>query len=65
MTLQEIERAVEALSPEDLKAFCEWFAAFEAKLWDRQFELDVVAGRLDALADRALQQLHNGECSDL
>lgn len=33
--------------------------------WDRQFEEDVAAGRLDNLARRALQHLREGRCTDL
>jgi hypothetical protein len=64
-TLQEIERALSQLSPEDLAAFRVWFAEFDAARWDRQLEADVAAGRLDALAEKALQDLKAGRCTDL
>ncbi len=64
-TLHEIERAVSQLSPEDLAAFRAWFAEFDANVWDRQFEADVAAGRLDALAQKALQQKREGRCTNL
>ena len=35
-------------------AFREWFAKFDSDVWDRQFEADVQAGKLDRLAERAL-----------
>jgi hypothetical protein len=63
--LPEIERAVTQLSPEELAAFRLWFAEFDAEIWDRQFEEDVAAGRLDGLAERALQHLREGRCTDL
>lgn len=63
--LQEIERAVSQLSAEELADFRVWFAAFDAEQWDRQFEEDVAAGRLDDLAQRALQHLREGRCTDL
>ena len=63
--LQEIERAVSQLSAEELTAFRVWFAEFDAERWDRQFEADVAAGRLDELAERALQHLREGRCTDL
>ena len=53
-TIQEIENAVRNLSPDDLGAFRLWFAEFDADIWDRQFEQDVAAGRLDKLANEAL-----------
>ena len=56
-TLQEIESAVSQLSLEELTAFRTWFAEFDAAIWDQQFEADVEAGRLDALAERTFQHL--------
>jgi len=63
--LQEIERAISQLSAEELADFRVWFDAFDAEVWDRQFEEDVAAGRLDNLAQRALQHLREGRCTDL
>ena len=39
-------------------------AEFDAAIWDRQFEADVAAGRLDALAEKALQDLKAGRCTE-
>jgi hypothetical protein len=63
--LQEIEQAVSQLSAEELANFRGWFAEFDAEIWDRQLEEDVAAGRLDGLAQRALQHLQEGRCTDL
>jgi hypothetical protein len=59
-TVQEIERAVTDLSPEELSRFRAWFAEFDAQAWDRQIAEDVAAGRLDALAEEALADLRAG-----
>jgi hypothetical protein len=64
-TVQEIERAVRQLPPEDLAAFRAWFLEFDGNLWDEQIERDVAAGRLDALADEALAALRAGRCRKL
>jgi len=64
-TLEEIKSAIAQISPDDLAAFRAWFAEFDASNWDRQLEEDVTAGRLDALADAALQHLQAGRCTDL
>jgi hypothetical protein len=64
-TVEEIERAVRQLSPEELAAFRAWFAEFDAEVWDRQFEQDVAAGRLDRFAEEALRDLREGRCTDL
>ena len=64
-SIQEIEHAIRQLSPEELAALRAWFAEFDAGIWDRQFEEDAAAGRLDALADEALQDLREGRCTEL
>lgn len=64
-TVQKIQEAVSRLPQEDLAAFRNWFAEFDAIQWDRQFEMDVSAGRLDELAEEALQDLRAGRCTDL
>ncbi len=51
--LQEIETAISQLSADKLAAFRVWFAEFDAQIWDRQFEEDVAAGRLNGLAERS------------
>lgn len=63
--LQDLESAVSQLSEADLVAFRAWFAEFDAQRWDQQFGEDVAAGRLDQLADQALQHLQEGRCTDL
>jgi hypothetical protein len=64
-TIEEIQTAVSELSPEELSVFRAWFAEFDAKVWDQEFEQDVAAGRLDALAEEALRDLREGRCTDL
>jgi len=56
-TVTEIQRAVEQLPPEELARVREWFAEFDEKPWDLQLEQDVVAGRLDVLANEAREEL--------
>ena len=63
--VERTEREVEALSSEELAKFRQWFAAFDAEAWDRQFEVDVKAGKLDALADRALRDHEAGKSTKL
>ena len=43
------------------------YATLEAdwEAWDRQLEEDVKAGKLDQLAEEALEDLHAGRCTDL
>ena len=64
-TVLEIECAVQKLSTDELTRFRDWFLGFDAGAWDRQFEADVAAGQLDALADEAVGDLRAGHSSDL
>ena len=64
-TIEEITKAVQELSPDELAAFRVWFVEFDQALWDKQLESDMASGRLDSLADEALEDLHKGRCSDL
>jgi hypothetical protein len=63
-SVKEIEEAVLRLSAAELAAFRAWFAEFDAEAWDRQIEGDVAAGRLDSLADEAIQDLRAGRCTE-
>jgi hypothetical protein len=59
--IDDIEKRVKDLSPDELASFGKWFPEFDNDLRDRQIESDATAGRLDALADEALRQHQNGE----
>lgn len=63
--VEEIEKEIQALSAEELADLREWFARFDAEAWERQMEADAKAGKLDALADRALADHEAGESSKL
>ena len=63
-SVKEIEEAVLGLSETELVAFRMWFVEFDAEAWDRRIEGDVAAGRLDALADEALDDLRAGRCTE-
>jgi hypothetical protein len=64
-TIHEIEDAVSNLSSEELSRFREWFFEFDARVWDRQLEADVAAGRLNELADEALAEHRAGRTRPL
>ena len=64
-TVQEIEKAVAHLPRPDLDKFRAWFNTFDADAWDKQFEADAQSGKLDRLADQALDDLNRGRCNKL
>ena len=51
--LDDIEKAIEQLSGEELAKFRAWFEELQARLWDEQIERDMKAGKLDWLAEEA------------
>lgn len=63
--LEQIEKSITELSPEELKAFAAWFEALQADIWDRQIEADVKAGRLDKLVAEARAEIAAGKLRDL
>ena len=63
--LKDLEGQVQELSPEELTAFREWFTRFDADIWDRELEADAKAGKLDALAERALREHSAGRSTKL
>jgi hypothetical protein len=54
-TVEEIEEAVEKLSPDALAKFRAWFEAFEAARFDRAIEQDAQSGKLNGFAEEALR----------
>lgn len=65
MSIRDIERAVTKLPAKKLAAFRTWFYKFEARTWDKQFETDVKAGKLDGLANKAVEDFKKGHCRPL
>ena len=65
VSVEEIENAIRQLSSEDLAQLKQRIADYEWEQWDKQLERDVRAGRLDALAKEALQDLRDGKTTEL
>ena len=63
--IEELEKKVEELSPRELSLFREWFATFDAEIWDRQLESDVAEGKLDDLANEAIAAHKRGDSRDI
>jgi hypothetical protein len=63
--IEELEQKVKALSPDELAQFRDWFLEFDWVAWDRQLERDVRAGKLDALAEKALRDHAAGKTKPL
>jgi hypothetical protein len=62
--VEQIEGQIRTLSQDELKLFREWFARYDAELWDRQIEADASNGKLLTLAERALRDHENGRSTE-
>ena len=65
MTIAELEQAVTQLSEEEFARFREWFEEYEDRLWDEQIERDAKAGKLDKIAEQALNDYRAGKAKEL
>lgn len=58
--IEDIEKAVLELSPDELARFRAWFEAFDADCFDEKIEHDAKVGKLDELAEQALADFRAG-----
>lgn len=64
-TVEDIKTAILQLPPRARAELRQWYDHIEAEAWDQQIETDVRNGRLDKLADEALQALRAGTTTEL
>jgi hypothetical protein len=64
-TIAEIEAAILKLPKEDLRRLAEWFHELDQAAWDQQIERDAQAGKLDRLAEQALNDHRSGKTNVL
>ena len=63
--VEHIEGQVKSLGLDELKAFRDWFAQYDAEAWDDQIEADAKNGKLRSLAERALRDHESGRSTIL
>jgi hypothetical protein len=63
--IEKIQQEVQALSPDELAQLRIWSLEYDWAAWDRQLEHDPEAGRLDALAAKALRDHAAGKTTPL
>lgn len=64
-TVLEIERAIEALPSDQFEELAAWFAEKREQAVDAAFEKAILAGKFDAMAERALWDAEAGTCRPL
>jgi hypothetical protein len=65
MTVEDIEKAIAKLPPDQLARFRAWFEEFEAARFDHKIERDAGSGKLDRLAEQALADFRRGRAREL
>ena len=60
MSVDDIEKAIPTLSSKERARLLKLLAEMDDVEWDRQFEADVKAGKLDKLAEKALEDVKAG-----
>jgi hypothetical protein len=63
--LEDIEKAVSKLAPDELARFRAWFESFEADRFDEKIERDARSGKLDRFAEEALVEYRAGRTHEL
>jgi hypothetical protein len=63
--VERIEGQIKELTSEELQSLRDWFAEYDAQIWDRQFEADAQSGKLDRLAEDALRDHEAGRSTKL
>ncbi|MEW6681399.1 MAG: hypothetical protein AB1451_00540 [Nitrospirota bacterium] len=63
--VEQLESRIQNLSPEELAKFRAWFLEFDARVWDKQIEADLKAGKLSGLIAEALADYKAGKAREL
>ena len=58
--VEEIEAAIEGLSPEEYRHIVQWFRLREQRRWDEQMDADSATGELDFLFDEGESESAKG-----
>ena len=60
-TVDEIKRAIEQLPKPEFWKVSEWVIQKHEDEWDRQIEQDILVGKLDKLAEEAIEEYKAGK----
>jgi hypothetical protein len=65
MTIEDIEKAVAMLPPDQFARFRAWFEQLDAARFDQKIARDTEGGKQDRLADRAVDDFRKGRAHEL
>jgi hypothetical protein len=65
MTIEDIEKAIEELPPDQFAKFRVWFEQLDAARFDEKIKRDAGAGKLDRMAQEAIDDLRKGRAREI
>jgi hypothetical protein len=65
MTIEDLEKAVAMLPPDQFAQFRAWFEQLGAARFDEKIARDAASGKLDELAAQAVDDLRRGRAREL
>lgn len=65
MSVQEIETAIQKLTPQEIKAVAQWLDEYREEMWDRKIDADIKSGKLDPLWEKAKTDITAGRTKPL
>ena len=65
LDIEQIERAITQLPPKELAELVRWLEDYQAKVWDKQIEEDLEAGRLDKVLAEVEEEYAAGSATPL
>jgi len=65
ISMNRIKSEIARLPHEEFNAFVDWLEKLEEERWDKELEEDIAEGKLDHLADEALDEFGAGKCREL
>ncbi len=63
--VEKIEQSIQKLSQEEFAKLRAWFIEFESRIWDKNIETDLQAGRLDGIISDSLSEYNSGKTREL
>ena len=63
--IEMLEQEIKQLNSKELAAFRSWFIEFDNTEWDRQIEVDSATGKLDRLAQSAVEEHKAGKTKSM
>ena len=64
-TVEKLENHVKSLNRHELAAFRDWFKRYDSDEWDKEIEEDILAGKLDKLAEEAIKAHKAGRTKEI